>query len=390
MVCIAAFIILCILSIFVAILSIFRRDLGKKYLKVFKKSWGCVGKKLTLQKCETNFKEDIKNSILKKVVVKRPHLVKPISVAIEVAAVLIVVITIWSLVTAVKSGLSLWALGTCDIVHPSACTLGSEVCSIDSEEPQNFFESIGRWFTDWGEIFSAIPDKFRSWDASEFDFTTISTFGNDRAIDAPTAIDIIDPGCLVCLQSYKNQQESGFFSQYNVTIVPFPIQGSDGVYKYANSDLIVRYILATAQVGAPSGEASPLPEDASDAARTTAEIAKEYPAQAILNRIFTEYNEDHVIYQTVFNEYLDASEAEAMLQDWLSDWGYDETSLNQIIELSDSDEIKSQIAKNKDIVENQIHAKGIPTMIYDNAKHTGRYEANWINNISEYETRETY
>ena len=120
MVCIAAFIILCILSIFVAILSIFRRDLGKKYFKVFKKSWGCVGKKLTLQKCETNFKEDIKNSILKKVVVKRPHLVKPISVAIEVAAVLIVVITIWSLVTAVKSGLSLWALGTCDIVQISS------------------------------------------------------------------------------------------------------------------------------------------------------------------------------------------------------------------------------------------------------------------------------
>ena len=375
MVCIAAFIILCILSLFVAILSIFRRDLGKKYLQVFKKSWGCVGKKITLQKCETNFKDDIKNSILKKVVIKKPHLVKPISIAIEVAAVLIVVITVWSLVIAVKSGLSLWALGTCDIVHPSACTLSSEVCSIDSEEPQNFIESIGRWFTDWGEIFAAIPDKFRSWDASQFDFASINTMGENRSSDAPIAIDIIDPGCLVCLQSYKNQLESGFFDQYNVLLVPFPIQGGDGIYKYANSDLITRYIFAVAQFGLPSNEAAALPEDASESARLTAKIAQEYPAQAILNRIFTEYNSDHIIYQTVFNDYLDAEAAEAMLCDWLSEWGYTDTEIDQITEISRSDEVKSKITKNKDIVENEIHAKGIPTMIYDNAKHTGRYEA---------------
>ena len=373
MVCIAAFIILCILSIFVAILSIFRRDLGQKYLKVFKKSWGCVGKKLTLQKCETNFKDDIKNSILKKVVVKKPNLVKPISVAIEVAAVLIVIITVWSLVTAVKSGLSLWALGTCDIVHPSACSLGSEVCSIDSEEPQNFIESIGRWFTDWGEIFAAIPDKFRSWDASQFDFASISTLGEDRAADAPVAIDIIDPGCEVCLQSYRNQLKSGFFNQYNVLIVPFPIQGADGVYKYVNSDLISRYVFAVNQFGPASREVSNLSEDADEAARLTAEIAKTYPAQAILNRIFTE-SRDNVIYQNIFNNELNAAEAESLLQDWLAEWGYSEDDIQSIKELSDSDEIKSQIAKNKDIVENQIHAKGIPTMIYDNAKHTGRYE----------------
>ena len=80
MVCIAAFIVLCLISVFVAILSIFKRDIGKKYWKVFKKSWGCVGKRVTLQKCETGFKDDVKNLLLKKVVIKHPKLVKPFSV----------------------------------------------------------------------------------------------------------------------------------------------------------------------------------------------------------------------------------------------------------------------------------------------------------------------
>ena len=86
MVCIVAFIILCLMSVIVAFLSIFRRDIGKRWWKTFKKAWGCVGKKVRLQKCETGFKEDIKNSILSKVIVKRPKLVKPISIGLEVGS----------------------------------------------------------------------------------------------------------------------------------------------------------------------------------------------------------------------------------------------------------------------------------------------------------------
>ena len=55
MVCIAAFIILALAGIIVAFVSIFRPKIGKRYLKILKKSWGCFGKRVTLQKCETGF-----------------------------------------------------------------------------------------------------------------------------------------------------------------------------------------------------------------------------------------------------------------------------------------------------------------------------------------------
>ena len=59
MVCIAAFIILALFGIFVAIVSIFKPKVGKAYLKIFKKAWGCLWKKVRLQKCETGFKDDV-------------------------------------------------------------------------------------------------------------------------------------------------------------------------------------------------------------------------------------------------------------------------------------------------------------------------------------------
>ena len=125
---------------------------------------------ITFRKCDTNFKDDVKNVLLKKVVIKHPKAVKPLSATIEVAAVLIVAVSVWSLATAVKSGLALWTLGSCNVRQPSACTLGAEACGIDSgEESKGIVNSVVLWFTDWGEIFGAIPDKFRDWNTSNFD-----------------------------------------------------------------------------------------------------------------------------------------------------------------------------------------------------------------------------
>lgn len=357
MVCVAAFIILCLLSVFVAVLSIFRRDLGRKYWQTFGKAWGCVGKRVTLQKCDTNFKDDIKNSVLKKFVLSKPRLVKPISIAIEVVAVLIVVVTVWSLVTAVKSGLALWTLGTCDVVRPSACIIGAEICSIDQEEPKNPIEAVGRWFADWGEIFAAIPDKFRSWDTANFPLHGFTAIESDTA--RPPAIDILDPGCVVCLQSFKNQVASGFFTDHQTLMVPFPIQNPDGSFKFRNSDIIVRFILATAAHGPPATNPSmPLGH---------------YPFK-IFEKIFTEYSSDHIIFQTVFNEHIDATAAEELLQSWLVDFGYSETEITTITTLAHSETITAQMVANRDIVENQIHVRGIPTIIFDGKRHTGLFK----------------
>lgn len=348
MVCIAAFIVLCLVGVFVAFLSIFRRDIGKKYWAVFKKSWGCVGKKVRLQKCETNFKDDVKNSLLSKVVLKHPKWVKPLGVAIEVSAILIVFITIWSLVEAVKALLALWVFGTCNVSQPASCALGAEVCGIDAEEPKNPIEWTGRWFSEWGEIFANIPDRFRDWNVEEFLVEPYS-FATKYQEGKPLAMDIMDPGCSVCVRSYRNQKESGFFEQYNTVLMVYPIQLPDGSYKFNNSDLVAKYMHA-------------------------ADLLETDYAAKILDRIFTENNADGIMYQSVIAQST-SEEAEKLLQNWLVEFGLNKNKVADFAKTAQSEEVAKIMAEVKNTVENQIHAKGIPTMLYDGKKHNGLYTA---------------
>ncbi len=350
MVCIAAFIILIIVGIFVAFISIFKPKVGKRYLKILKKSWGCVGKRVTLQKCETGFGDEVKNSILSRVLIKKPKLVKPLSVAIEALSILLVIITIWSLVEGVKAGLALWSLGTCNVQRPEACSLGAEVCSIDGDSgPKNPIDAIGYWFSDWGEIFGAMPDKFRSFNVEDFDFEGIMVGGEGDI----KSIDIFDPGCVVCLQSFRNQLNAGYFeTEQKVLIVPFPIQDAEGKFKYKNSKLITGYIF-----GADKNDQD-----------------NQQLAFSIIKRIYTEKDAEHRSYQDLFNDYYSAEEAEAKLIEWLKEFGLTDEKVEAVKTYAHSDEYNNLVAKNNDIVVNQLHAKGIPTMIYDGKKHTGRWE----------------
>ncbi len=349
MVCIAAFIILAIIGVFVAAISIFKPKIGKAYLKALKKAWGCLWKKVRLQKCETGFKDDVKNSLLSKIMLKHPKWVKPLSVLIEVLSIIIVAVTVWAILTASKSLLALWALGTCNVTKPAACSFGAEVCSIDESEPSNIFEATGRWFTEWGEIFEAIPDKFKTYAAEDYDFSYI-TMNAYEAEGLPIVVDIFDPGCLVCMNSYRNQKNVGFFDKYNVRLVPFAIQDADGNYKFKNSDIIVRYMLATEKV-------------------------KNGASLVIIDRIFTAKNSEGISYQNKFNEDYSRDEAVKKIETWLKEDGLSDKELEKISELLNSEEITSEIAKNKEIVEKQLKAKGIPTMIIDGKKHTGLWKS---------------
>ena len=345
MVCIAAFIILALIGLFVAIISIFKREVGKQYLKMMKKAWGCVGKKVRLQKCETGFKEDVKNTVLSKVIIKHPKWVKPLSVIMEVVSIVIVVVAAWALLTAIKSLLALWALGTCNVTKPEACSLNSDIgCSIDKSEPTNIFESTGRWFEEWGDIFAAIPDKFRSYNPAEMAYEAVTVSENENAI----ALDIVDPGCSVCLRSYLNQKNSGFFDKYNVKIVPYAIQNPDGSYKFKNSELIVRYMLATEKVKPGKG-------------------------YLILDKIFAGKNEKGIIYQTLFNNEYSKEEAAATIEAWLAEAELCDEEIAAIRLTMQDDIIDKAIETNRNLVENQVHTNSIPTMIYDNSKHTGLF-----------------
>ncbi len=349
MVCIASFIILALVGVFVAILSIFKPTLWKSYTKALKKAWGCLWKKVRLQKCETGFKDDVKNSLLSRVIIKHPKWLRPLSILIEVLSVIIVVVVVWAILTAIKSLLAIWVLGSCNVTKPSACTLGAEVCAIDESEPTNPLEATGRWFTEWGEIFGAIPDKFHTYSADDYSLNFISVNDAESA-DLPIAVDIFDPGCSVCMISYRNQKESGFFDSYNVRLVPFAIQGPDDSYKFKNSEIVVRYMLAADQMQAGL-------------------------ALGIIDRIFTAKNHDDISYQNLFNDEYSEDEAKAKLESWMKEDGALDDEISEIRKIAYYPEITTKMEENREVVENQIRVKGIPTMIYDGQKHTGLFKA---------------
>ena len=348
MVCIAAFIILAVIGVFVAVISIFKPQVGKSYWKMFKKAWGCLWKKVRLQKCETGFKDDVKNTLLSRVIVRHPKWVKPLSVIIEVISVVIVIVAVWAVLTAIKSLLALWALGSCNVTKPSSCALGAEICSIDESEPANVVEATGRWFTEWGEIFEAIPDKFRTYNAEDYNFNYINVQSANYL--RPVAVDILDPGCSVCANSYTNQKNAGFFNNYDVRLVPFAIQDADGNYKFRNSGIVVRYMLA-------------------------AEQFKSGLALKILDKLFTAKNSEGVLYMNKFNNDYSNSEAEAKLKVWLKEFGLNECAVAEVEKISQYPEITTKMEENRDIIENQLKVKGIPTMIYDGKRHTGLWKA---------------
>lgn len=365
MVCIAAFIILGIIGLFVAIISIFKRDIGRAYWKAMKKAWGCVGKKIRLQKCDTNFKDDVKNTLLKKIILKKPKLVKPLSAIIEVFSVVIVIVFVWAVLTSIKSLLAIWTLGTCNVTKPSACTLGSEVCSLGGEDDNaSILEQTERWFTEWGDIFSAIPDRIHTWDAKEYiiepatfiDASILDSSKTPLEEDKPYAIDILDPGCSACMMSFRNQLESGFFESHQVALLVYPIQLDDGTYKFANSDLVARYFYASALLD--QGE---LPEE------------RHNYGLRLMHKIFTGKTDRGQINQSYIAN-LGYDEAKQTLKSYLKEFGATDSDLKEISKLEKSDEVKSIIEQVKDMADNKVKITGIPTLIYDGKKHLGLYE----------------
>jgi hypothetical protein len=362
MVCIAAFIILALISVVVAFLSIFKPSIGKKWWKLFKKAWYCFSKKVRLQKCDTNFQDDVKHAILKKIALKHPTWIKPISKLIEIFSVVIVVVFAWSIIIAIKSLLAIWIFGTCNVSQPSQCGLGAEACSIDQGEPTNPVEFVQYKLGEWGQIFEGIPDRLKEWKSEDYLPADAAIYNNDLPASSPLAIDIIDPGCSVCLQSYKNQLTSGFFDKYRVSYLYYPIENPDGTYKFQNSGLIVRYLYATSLYATKKANGE----------ERFVELSSSVP-EKILNRIFTESDDNGVNYQSLFNNEFSNSQAEQLLRQWLQEFGFSERRTEEISDFAHSEEISNYLKGVKTIVEDKVHAKGIPVFIYDGKKHNGLF-----------------
>jgi hypothetical protein len=353
MVCIAAFIILALCVLALPVVRIFNKPAADTIWKLFKKSVYCFTHRITFRKCDSTFKDDIKNSVLRKVVVKHSDWVKPLSATIEVLSVAVIAITVWSLLVAFKSGVNLIAYDTCTPSQPEACVVGdAEACSaVGENEGKNVFEWTGNWFVEIGQAIADIPPKFANWDVAQYLPENPAYYNNFDAAK-PTALDIFDPGCRWCKESFKNQLDGGFLDDYNVAVIPYALKDGDE-FRFANSDLIVRYLEAVKLV--------PLEESAK-------------PAQwRIMERIFTETNQ-HGVWQNDFVNYYSEGQAAAILGDWLDEFGYSSDDVVKITTLVDSPEVAEIVAKNRDIVENQVKIVKIPTMVFNGKRHDGIYK----------------
>jgi hypothetical protein len=353
MVCVAAFIILAICVLGLPVIRIFSKRTADTIWNLFKKSVYCFTHRVTFRKCDSTFKDDIKNSILRKVVIKHANWVKPLSIIIEVLSVVIICITVWSLLVAFKAGVNLIAYDTCTPDRPEACAVGNaEACTaIGSNEGKNAFEWTVNWFVEIGDAIVAIPLRFIDWNAEDF-LPENPVFFNKFNNDKPIAIDIFDPGCLWCKESFKNKLESGFFDEQNVAMLPYALKDGDE-FRYANSDLIVRYLEATnlVQLENPNMPTS----------------------WKIMQRIFTESNE-HGLWQNDFINYYDEDETREILNDWLKEFGYSKNEVKKIATLVDSEEVAEIVSKNRDIVENQVRIVKIPTMLFNGKRHDGLFK----------------
>lgn len=359
MVCIAAFIIFLIIWLFTPLMKLFGfKKQANNINKMFKKSIYCFTRRATFRACDSNFKDEIKNSILKKLIVKHKKWVKPVSWGIEISALLIVIITIWSLLTVVKSSLSLYAFGTCDVKKPEACALNSaEACSIDGSGSGN---PVVDWFDEWKEVINAIPGRMRNWNANDFIPKNGSYYNQyeNKEDNLPTAVDIFDPGCIVCRRSFVNQKQSNFFTKHKTYLIPYVISGEKGD-KFANSNLIAHYIEAVRGTQPENGK----------------KIAVEWE---IAERIFTHKDDNKSVWQDNFNSNSGKKMSEAQvtkkLNEWMKELGYSQKQIEDIAIKLKSKEVEQKILDNRNMVEKNIQTKKIPTMIFNGQRHDGIYK----------------
>ena len=349
MFCVAAFIVLVVMS---AVSARYRRYLGAAF--------GCVLRRATFRSCDTSFKQDMKDRMLAPIAARTPSLVRPVSITIEVLAVLVVLTTIWSGYEVVKSGLNLYVYGTCNKQDSASCSLGAEACSITEATP-GFGESLaagdvigafGNEFSSFGESISAIPSRMQDWKAEEY-LPANATYLTEFDAAKPNALEVIDPGCTFCGQLLQNIDKSGFADRYNLSYVAYPIAEADG-YKFPNSLLVTQYLEAL-KLNPLEGAATPIDWQ-------------------VLERIYTEENEAGTPWLSRMNGIKNA-EATETLQSWLVDFGLSQTQVDEIADVAASDAVADIIAQNRILVEDSINTVKIPTIIYDGRRHDGLVSA---------------
>ncbi len=347
MFCIAAFIIFAILGIFSA-----------KYRSLAKKAWGCTLRKMTFRPCDINFQEEAKARLLGKLIITKPRLARFLDRWIGVFASVFVILSVWSLLVVFNSGLNLLVYDTCNPNNAESCSLAGEACGVTSGKPGFWLSAkegqVIAWAKDgvvtFGETITMIPNRFKKWNPEEF-ISNSNSYYKAYNTNKPVALEIIDPNCKFCAKLFGNIKDTKFADKYNLTYLVYPIPDTrqNNGYRFPNSKMVASYLEAVKMY--------PL-------------LSLNTPADwQILERIFTGKDSDNVDYQIKFNTMYTATEAENVIISWLKDMGYSEEKIEKIRQAVYSDEVKQSLARQKEIVEDQIKTIKIPTIMFDGRRY---------------------
>lgn len=349
MFCIAAFIVLAIISIFSA-----------SHRKLAKQALSCTLRRVTLRPCDSSFKEETKNKLLSHVANKTPKLVKAADIGIEITSFLLVILTVWSLAVSIESGLNLFVWGTCNPSDASSCSLSAETCSIDKVQKSLWTLTLEgkpyQWFIDqaqgFGNTVANIPTRLQKWDANNYLPQNVTYF-YAKDSTKPTALEIVDPGCTVCSRLLKNIKASDFENKYNLAYIVYPIKNpsKEGAYKFKNSYTITRY-LESLKINKLDNQKTPTDWQ-------------------ILERIYTWKNSENIAYQQRINSAMDQAQVITLLHVWLKDIGYSSQQIEKIDNDANSQKVADIIKQNQDIVENKVKTVSIPTIIFGGRRHDG-------------------
>lgn len=344
MLCIASFIVFLFLGIFSAY-----------YRRLAVKAWYCVGKRVTFQPCDINLGEEIKGKLVGKYVVSHPHFARFISKWIDLFAFVFVVVSIWSLFSVLLTGLNLFVYDTCDPAAPESCSLGGEACGINVQSLDMVTAyrtgKIGEWmlapFKNFADTVSRVPDRFRTWNTSEF-LAPTATYYYPFDASKKTVVEVMDPGCIFCKKLFGNIKTAGVESSHNMSFLLYPIPAADSGTKFPYSPLVASYV---------------------EALKEMPRIQKVSADWAFLEYIFTQKTSQGIDLQDVINGAGTKEDAVQILHNILTKQGYKEEDVKKIELLSTSKKVQDALRAQKAIVEEKIRTKKIPTLLFEGRRY---------------------
>lgn len=356
MLCIIAFL---VFLIFFPILGIF-----PEYRRLFKRSWNCFFKRVTLQPCDINLGEEIKDKLLAKLVFRFPRFTKFIDKTFSFWALLFVIINVWSLVYTANSALNLWVYDTCEPISGEGCALSGEACGVATAQVDPFFDGakefdfqpdkLGSWA--WQPVdtlsktISRVPDRFTTWKAEDYLAQKPSYY---KPFDANKkyAVEAIDPSCVYCAKLFENIKNSNFTDKYNLSYVLYPIPSSTNAsgFRFQHSQLMAKYV----------------------------ETLKDFPLEKanpsadwqLLAKFFTAKGDYNDKLQDDFKSTFTKAQAEAKILVLLGEIGYSADEIAQIQTKSKSSEIADRLNFQRDVVQKKIKTIKIPTIIFNGRRY---------------------